>query len=110
MDERKTLPLVTNVTPVSPENLPNYNVREVEEEGQLETATTTYRITLKFQTAAGKDVTMSFSPAKSTATSNDVDSLMDAIITNGAIFVDVPATKVSAVLVQTTTTPYTITA
>lgn len=107
MNERAPIPMVTNVTPIRPENLPRPEAEEIEED--LEAVTTTYRITLKFQTSAGKDVTMSFSPADSAATSTDVDSLMDTIVANKTIFVDEPTTKVSAVLVQTTTTPYTIT-
>lgn len=75
----------------------------------LTTTTTTHRLELKFETSAGKSVSISFNPAESTVTSSDVDNLMDVIVANKTIFVNEPAVKKSAAMVDTSTTPFTIT-
>lgn len=86
------------------------NLVEMEnvEDRDLNAATTTHRLTLKFETSAGKSVSMSYNPADPAVTAADVNTLMSTIITNKAIFVDEPATKVSAAMVDTTTTPFNI--
>lgn len=60
------------------------------------------RLSLKFEDSAGKAISMSYNPAKKTA-SEDVKALMDAIITHGNIFTSVPATAISAQWVTTKT-------
>lgn len=75
----------------------------------LDAPTVTHRLSLKFETSAGKEVSMSYNPAEPTVTASDVDSLMDTIVANKGIFVDEPSVKVSAAMVDTTTTPFAIT-
>ena len=52
------------------------------------------------------DVTFSYGYAKESATTNQVKSLMNGLITNGSIFFDPPLTMKSAKMVITNTDEY----
>ncbi|MBQ8693369.1 MAG: DUF2922 family protein [Synergistaceae bacterium] len=62
------------------------------------------RLVTKFKDADGKAISKSFSHANPEVTDNQVKAFMNACISQGAdVFNDVPAHRVSAQLVTTTT-------
>lgn len=67
-------------------------------------------LVLTFQTSSGDKTTFTFPYAKSNATANQVRSAVNAIITNGSIFEDVPVTAHSAKIVTTTETDISLSA
>lgn len=64
------------------------------------------KLVLTFETNEDKNMTISFNYAKPTATSSQVNTLMDAIITNNSIFENIPTVKKSAKIVTTTETVF----
>lgn len=66
---------------------------------------TTVKLALTFQKANGNSMSLNFNNIDRTkATSTNVKTLMQTIITNGAIYENVPVTAVSAKIVETETT------
>lgn len=66
------------------------------------------RLEIKFKDSAGKTLTKSFAHASDEATDEQVKALANGMVTNGAIYADVPTSVVSATLVSTTSTDYDI--
>lgn len=66
-------------------------------------------LNMHFLDAGDEPVLIKFTNAKKTATASDIKDLADEIITNGAMWDQVPVTKVSAELVETNVTEITIT-
>lgn len=64
------------------------------------------KLQLVFETNESKNMTMTFSYAKPTATASDVRTLMQAIITNNGIFENVPTVMKSAKMITTTEQVY----
>ena len=62
---------------------------------------TVCRLVLEFQDSYGDTIVHTFPSAKAGVTAAQVKNLMDTIISNGSIFKNVPATKVSAKIVIT---------
>lgn len=68
----------------------------------------TYKLVLDFLTAAEKTTRFTYNYADANNEASDVTTLMNAIITNGSIFKNVPVTKKAAKLVATEETAYNI--
>lgn len=64
------------------------------------------KLQLTFETNESKTTTMTFAYAKPNATASDVRALMNAIVTNGEIFENVPVTPKSAKTITTSENVY----
>ena len=60
------------------------------------------KLVLEFQDSLGDTIVHTFPYAKAGVTAAQVKTLMDTIISNGSIFYSKPATKVSAKIIFTT--------
>ena len=65
---------------------------------------TSYRLITKFKNAAGDTIEKAWKYANNEITAQNARSFMQAVITNGSIFSDVPTTIDSCQLETTTTT------
>lgn len=66
---------------------------------------TTQQLVLRFGTMNGEK-TWTYNNVKSEPTTQEVNTLMDAMITNGTIYTNVPLSKVSAQLVTKSSLDY----
>lgn len=66
------------------------------------------KLVLVFNGSNGKETTMSFNYADPEMDASDVRALATGIIANGSIFDNAPLSAVSATLIQTTETAYTL--
>ena len=66
------------------------------------------RLVLEFQDSHGDTIVHTFPYISQNITTTKVKSIMDAIIANGSIFSDVPIAKVSAKLVTTTESSFSL--
>lgn len=71
-------------------------------------ATPTYKYVLTFGTDDGGTLSMNVPYADYEKEADDINSVMDRIITNGSVFVKVPTSKKSAKLVKTEETTFAV--
>lgn len=62
----------------------------------------------KFADTNGDNITLNIKNADDQATAQQVNTFMDACVTNNTIFERMPTAKVSAAFVETTVTPVTM--